>query len=599
MKKYILIFCFLVSAVCLTVLTAQVKPANPTATYSPLSRVWLPPVAQGKDAPENAYVVGEQGQTQEVFPEYVRSGVARSLKARPLEVLAWLPQTTTEPAYQSLRQTILARLRAAHYVVRATSFPPTDGGWKGEFGEAFEASRDGRVLAGVWYRSLDYLALMWGERVPQTAQRKRDDALLEAAEYDQLKEVKNLLALGANVNARDYDEKTPLMLAAAKNNIEVMRLLLAKGAKPNARDVFGETALLQSMESVTTRLLLEKGADPNARLSTGGTALILAATWGREDTVRLLLDHKADPNVVNENGRTALSWAAYRPGEWFYTNDPPVQYPAIVKLLLERGADPNRGIESGWNAITLAAQDDQAGVVPMMIEASKDKAALLRATARHGQNAIVQTILGKGADINGASPDGATALMEAARSAESRTVQLLLDKIADANRRDKAGRNALMWACLPPLYALNPDAVSQMTKNLDATLTLLLKAKIDLEARDKQGLTALAIAAAHGHSAAVNLLLARGANADATTQAGNTALHQAAARYGVTDDERAQSSYSGIGSDADYRQILKDLLKAGVTINARNAAGQTALTLALARGHRDFATALKAAGATR
>lgn len=83
----------------------------------------------------------------------------------------------------------------------------------------------------------------------------------------------------------------------------------------------------------------------------------------------------------------------------------------------------------------------------------------------------------------------------------------------------------------------------------------------DIAARDEKGHTPLILAAYHGHEAAVDLLLARGADPDAGDGArGNTAL------MGV--------AFKG------YDAVAARLLAAGCAVDARNVAGQTALMMA-------------------
>ena len=50
-----------------------------------------------------------------------------------------------------------------------------------------------------------------------------------------------LLAHGADVNARDESEETPMHSAAYFNSLEVAQVLLAHGADVNARDEDGNT----------------------------------------------------------------------------------------------------------------------------------------------------------------------------------------------------------------------------------------------------------------------------------------------------------------------------------------------------------------------
>ncbi|XP_061491677.1 fibronectin type 3 and ankyrin repeat domains protein 1 [Rhineura floridana] len=52
-----------------------------------------------------------------------------------------------------------------------------------------------------------------------------------------------LLDAGANVNAKDKDGKTPLMVAALNNYEELVALLLERGADPDVKNEFGKGAL--------------------------------------------------------------------------------------------------------------------------------------------------------------------------------------------------------------------------------------------------------------------------------------------------------------------------------------------------------------------
>jgi uncharacterized protein len=91
--------------------------------------------------------------------------------------------------------------------------------------------------------------------------------------------VERLLALGADVNAKDNDSDTALHGAAQSGNVEIMQLLL------------------------------DKGADVNAKNSVGGTPLMWTAVHGHENAARLLLSRGADASLKDEDGVTAAQWA--------------------------------------------------------------------------------------------------------------------------------------------------------------------------------------------------------------------------------------------------------------------------------------------------
>jgi ankyrin repeat protein len=95
---------------------------------------------------------------------------------------------------------------------------------------------------------------------------------------------------------------------------------------------------------------------------------------------------------------------------------------------------------------------------------------------------------------------------------------------------------------LPALHA------AAQTGTHDA-LTRLLAEGADLNARSPGGETALMLAAARGRVEVIDLLLERGADVNAATDAGNTALMLAAAR-GQVDAVRALLAH---GARADHR----------------------------------------------
>jgi hypothetical protein len=92
-----------------------------------------------------------------------------------------------------------------------------------------------------------------------------------------------LVAQGANINAVDTYERTPLHHRSAswKGGVD---LLLSLGANIEARDYQGHTPLhaaADSHKSESIRALLQKGADPNAKTRNGLTPLELALATAR------------------------------------------------------------------------------------------------------------------------------------------------------------------------------------------------------------------------------------------------------------------------------------------------------------------------------
>ena len=75
-----------------------------------------------------------------------------------------------------------------------------------------------------------------------------DHALLKSTQEGNIKAVKEHLAAGTDVNAKNRDGVTPLHTAAANDYKEIVELLIAKGADVNAKGYDGNTPLDLAIE---------------------------------------------------------------------------------------------------------------------------------------------------------------------------------------------------------------------------------------------------------------------------------------------------------------------------------------------------------------
>ena len=135
--------------------------------------------------------------------------------------------------------------------------------------------------------------------------------------------LQSLIDKGADVNAQGYNGLTPLHWAAFRGGFKVAKLLLDHGADINACDKYsgpiGPASISGTVLQVAidlgpnegmAKLLVENGAKLNERDPDGNTELHLAAMKGYADLARLLAGHGADVNAVNKHNRTALYYAA-------------------------------------------------------------------------------------------------------------------------------------------------------------------------------------------------------------------------------------------------------------------------------------------------
>lgn len=109
-----------------------------------------------------------------------------------------------------------------------------------------------------------------------------------------------LLAAGANPNIPDRGGLTPLMGAVAqsvdsqpgdKDRMSALKQLVAAGADVNAKAIGGGTSLMQAAgegDAEVVRFLLEAGADVTSKAFDGSTALSLARRHNHAAVVRIL-----------------------------------------------------------------------------------------------------------------------------------------------------------------------------------------------------------------------------------------------------------------------------------------------------------------------
>lgn len=160
--------------------------------------------------------------------------------------------------------------------------------------------------------------------------------LLDAVRSGDLAQVR--LVIGqADLEARDSQGRTALLLATHADNVEIARALIDAGADVNARDGIKDTPFLYAGAEGRDEILKLILATGKAKLGDtnryGGIALIPAAHHGHPSTVAILLDAGLDVDHVNNLGWTALLEAVI-------LGDGGPIYQEIVGLLVDAGAKP-------------------------------------------------------------------------------------------------------------------------------------------------------------------------------------------------------------------------------------------------------------------
>ncbi len=252
-----------------------------------------------------------------------------------------------------------------------------------------------------------------------------DTFLIAASRQGSLKIVKSLIGYGADVNAKNNDGRTALMLTS---NLEIAKLLIDSGADVNAKNNDGGTALMLTSNLEIAKLLIDNGADVNAKSNGGLTALMLTSSL---EITKLLIDNGADVNAKDDEfGQTALTQAV----KWDRLE--------IAKLLIDNGADINaRGSGMFGNPPLII------GVINYM-----DNGPLLY----YEYSEILEKIkflIDKGADVNVKDNIGRSVLEKTIDMLNIQhwelvleIVKLLVDNGANINAKDKNGNTALTYA---------------------------------------------------------------------------------------------------------------------------------------------------------
>lgn len=286
-----------------------------------------------------------------------------------------------------------------------------------------------------------------------------------------------LIKADADLEIKDADGKTALLIAVLKGNVDNVKLLVKAGANPNVVTNEGMSLLqyaccLNNSECIEVLLnakiplkysdegldnplgvaaslekeeicnyLLDKGFSPDC-VSMEGTPLVafLAAKFS-ERILRCILRAHPNLNLRDNRGRTALMLAT------IYGSD------ENVFALLEAGADVNLLDKSSSSALHVAALENRYHVAKALIRCGANLNGInehthtpLSLAAGTGQLSLVKLLIEKGADLDIICADGLTALGGAVANGHEEVVKTLLVAGARTDIVDERGRNTLEFA---------------------------------------------------------------------------------------------------------------------------------------------------------
>jgi uncharacterized protein len=263
--------------------------------------------------------------------------------------------------------------------------------------------------------------------------REGQTPLMSAALNGRVAAVEALLTHGADVHAAEtYRGQTALMLAAGEGNIEAMRALIAANASVGAHSKSGFTPLLFAVRNAqleAVRLLLEHGANANDLAQDGTSALSVAVLNAFYEVASVLLDHGADPSIPDARGSPlhTIAWLrkpgatdrAGGTGELATSAPRPTGKVTSLELaqkLLEHGADPNVRVD--WQEIKFEPLGGTARNPPSLFLGrhllTYNGATAFYVAAKNGDHEYMRLLAKGGADPSITNRFGITPLMVAA-----------------------------------------------------------------------------------------------------------------------------------------------------------------------------------------
>ncbi len=449
-------------------------------------------------------------------------------------------------------------------------------------------------------------------------------ALKQAAARGLLELVRVLLAAGADPNATDARNQTPLF--AALNQPEIVAALMQAGAKVNWKDLDGDTPLTLAVESAPAecvRLLLASGADAAVtnrnKVSPFHDAVMSSQPLSQPDERRRAIATMllaATPGPDREDLATLLSSAAQ------------LGWPDVIQLLSRRGVNMNTGL-AGTTALMLAAEKGQVEAARALLDAGASPnpagrspepsplvAALKGIPEPRRRLEMVRLLVSRGAKVNlpprYEEPSPLYLALVAPESPDLEAARLMIAHGADVN--------GIGWNQRPLLHAAialgRPGAVRFL---------LEAGARVDAKSEEDGGAAPLHLAvsrpeilrmllAAHASLSIRDGLGAR-PGANPTPWPGDTPLHKAAEglaeatrlliRAGA--DPNARGMYNetplfraveGPGAETtELVEVVRLLLSAGARVDARCIHGDTPLHVAVSHGYAKLTKLLLDAGA--
>ncbi len=199
-----------------------------------------------------------------------------------------------------------------------------------------------------------------------------------------------ILGYDPDLEARTNDDETALIIASRMGYFEIAEMLIRKGADVNATDRFSASSLHYAAiygDFYMSDMLIYYGADLDARTNDGTTPLMAAVWSGSADVSDLLIQSGAKINVADNNGFTPYILSGQNSDT------------LIASLLVKNGAMVNAVTNERYSALSYAIKNGEtepAGYfIKQEVTAERSKAAEVdpyRVARKYGRSAIAEML---------------------------------------------------------------------------------------------------------------------------------------------------------------------------------------------------------------
>jgi len=347
----------------------------------------------------------------------------------------------------------------------------------------------------------------------------------------------------ANYNIRRSDGLAPIHYAVRENHQGLINFLFEKKVDINIKTSSGSTPLHEAARTGNIHLmmfLLEMGADPNAVDAKGNAPLHVGIPANvHKEAIYLLLGMRANPNLRDEHGDTPLHIAIIL--------NRPVD---LIQTLLNGGSDVFIRNIQGKTPLYIAVEEKRKEIIPLL--------------------------LAYGSEIFAAENTGITPFALSVRDGEEIFEMLVTEETV--NQRDSAG-NTILHSVIRNRG--NPRHIG-----------LILDKRAIVDARNREGDTALHIAVRMNLREDGEYLISRGASIFSANAAGDSPLYNALTssggiRYWIINPNTTGAK-DGLGNNmlhyaANWKlnNAIPAIIQRGVPVESTNATGETPLFMAV------------------